>query len=98
MPQTQKDPREPTAVAPDEVAKSVPGAVERAGKTGPNAADPPRAQRDADRKDRVARGDYELDPDEAADAFEELDESLRKRRDDAPERQDENIVTLDTPD
>lgn len=95
MPHTQKDPKEPTAVAPDEVAKSVPQATERAGKVGPNAADPPRAQRDSDKE---SSGEFETDPDEGADAFEELDESLRKRRDDAPERQNEDIVTLDTPD
>lgn len=50
-----------------------------------------------DPEDRSAP-EYEVDPDEGADAFETREEAEDERRTKAPERQDDDITTLDTPD
>lgn len=111
-----RDPRRPTATAPDSVDESLPSAAEDAGKTGPDAADPPRAAgkggsevpdgastpRDpdelADSDGSADPDDPELDPDEGADAFETPDEARSNTREDGGERQDEDHITIDTPD
>lgn len=43
-PRDEKDPKNPTATAPPSVEESVYEEAEWAGKDGPNAADPPKAE------------------------------------------------------
>lgn len=90
----REDSTHPTAQAPDSVATSVPGAGEWVGKTGPDAADPPRA---AGKHGYEGDGDPELDPDEGADAFETGEEARAEEREDGP-RRDEDQITIDPPD
>lgn len=85
----REDPQHPTATGPDSVAESVPGAAEDAGKSGPNAADPPLAAK---------KSEDEIEPEEGADAFETADDADEKTREIEPERRDEDVITLDTPD
>lgn len=84
-----KDPKNPTATAPESVEHSVPQAARDAGQEGLNAADPPRA---------AQKSEGEIEPDEGADAFETRDEAEDKERETEPKRRDEDIITLDTPD
>lgn len=101
-PRSERDPRRPTATAPDSVAESVYEEAEYAGKEGPDAADPPIAagKRAADRDaaDGEADGEFEpgadLDPDEQADVLETREEAheIKQTRDD---RQDEDLISLD---
>lgn len=84
-----KDPKNPTATAPDSVEQSVPEAAEHAGKQGPNAADPPEAAK---------KSEGEVEPDEGADVFETSEDADEKQRESEPDRSDEDIITLDTPD
>ena len=86
---TPKDPTYPTATGPDSVEASVPKAANHAGKQGPSAADPPEAAK---------KSEGELDADEGADAFETPDEATDSQRASEPDRRDEDIITLDTPD
>lgn len=88
--------KDPTAAAPDSVEKSVYGEANHAGKSGPDAADPPRAAR----KSREAEDDAppaDLEPEEAADVLETRREAHRIK-DAQQRRDDEDIITLDTPD
>lgn len=89
-----RDPERPTAESPDSVHESVPQAAERAGKVGPDAADPPRAGAPGD---GGATDNPEIETDEGADAFETESEAQGKRRD-SDERQDEDHISIDTPD
>lgn len=95
MEQQQRNPNDPTATAPDSVAETVPSAAKEAGKSGPNAADPPRAAQKSEGDEDL---DSTLDADEGADAFETREDAAQKGREDVPERRDEDIITLDTPD
>lgn len=97
------DPRHPTSTGPASVEESVYEEADYAGQSGPDASDPPRAA--GKHEPEVKRGHTspelspgaDLDPDEAADVFETRREAerIKDARDD---RQDENIVSLDSPD
>lgn len=50
-PRTERDPSHPTATAPHSVAESVYEEAEWAGRSGPNAADPPKAEGKHDSSD-----------------------------------------------
>ncbi|WP_053385023.1 hypothetical protein [Leucobacter celer] len=89
-----RDPRSPTATAPDSVDASVPTA-DQAGQVGPDAADPPRA---AGKHEEDAHGDAELDPDEGADVFETETDAKEGARTSEAERQDEDHISIDPPD
>lgn len=92
-------PERPTATAPDSVPESVPSAQDRVGHVGPDAADPPRAgASDDERGDEGGDGHSALDPEEGADAFETPEQAEDKQRDSEAERQDEDHISLDTPD
>lgn len=98
-PHQQHDAEHPTATAPDSVTESVPSAATEAGKSGPNAADPPRAAgKSTGNEEATDLADADLDADEGADAFETVDEAEHTEKKDTPDRQDEDIITLDTPD
>ncbi len=96
-----QDPAQPTATAPDSVDRSVPTADD-AGKTGPDAADPPRTagkhEQEQGSGDGGADAEPELDADEGADAFETPEEADSGAYTGGPERRDEDQITLDTPD
>lgn len=98
----RKSAHKPTATAPDEVSQSIPGAVKWAGSTGPDAADPPRAKgKHGERASAAtvdAPNDQPLDRDEGADAFETHSEAASSERENSPQRRDENVISIDTPD
>lgn len=91
----ERDPERPSAESPDSVPESVPSAGDRAGKVGPDAADPPRAGAPGDER---AADNPELDADEGTDAFETPSSAQRKQRQSDAERQDEDHISIDTPD
>lgn len=88
--------KDPTAAAPDSVEESVYGEADHAGKSGPDAADPPQAARKSrEAEDNAPPAD--LEPDEAADVLETRREAHRIK--DAQQRHDdESLITLDPPD
>ncbi|WP_449280959.1 hypothetical protein [Leucobacter sp.] len=90
----ERDPRSPTATAPDSVDESVPTA-DRAGQVGPDAADPPRA---AGKHEADAPGDPGLDPDEGADVFETETDARESARGGDADRRDEDHISIDPPD
>jgi len=104
-----EQPERPTATAPDSVDRSVPTA-EDAGKTGTDAADPPRAANKHEAEKGTGSGaesaaegqstddDPERDANEGADAFETHADAAEGTRAGGPERRDEDQITLDTPD
>lgn len=101
-----RDPEHPTTTAPDSVDRSVPTSSD-AGKSGPDAADPPRAA-DKHESDEAGQGEDpdapgrgerpELDADEGADAFETREEAGSGGYAGGTERRDEDQISLDTPD
>lgn len=90
----ERDPRSPTATAPDSVDASVPTA-EDAGQIGPDAADPPRA---TGKHEEDAPSAPELDPDEGADVFETETAARDGARTSDAARQDEDHISIDPPD
>lgn len=106
-PRAERDPRSPTATAPDSVEESVYEEAEYAGQDGPDAADPPTAEgkhggASSDSENSEANSPKttpgaDLDPDESADLLEtqkEAHEIKQTRKD----QQDEDLISLDTPD
>lgn len=98
------DDTQPSAASPESVPHSVPEAAERAGQTGPDAADPPRAGAGGPHASTngLPDSDTELDVDEGADAFETSEDAEAGARDseahsDAP-RNDLPHINVDTPD
>lgn len=101
----KRNPEEPTATAPDSVEESVYEETDHAGQDGQDAADPPSAAHKSDGDDAGTGGDEpkvgpgsDLDVDEGADAFETHEEAkdAKSQREDV--RDDEDIITLDSPD
>ena len=94
----KRDPEEPTATAPDSVEESVYEETDHAGQDGQDAADPPTAARKSDSDEESNAPGSDLDIDEGADAFETHEEArdAKSQRDDV--REDEDIITLDSPD
>lgn len=109
-PRGQRDPEKPTATGPDSVGESVYEEAEHAGKTGPDAADPPEAAGKSDggggNGDEPEGADAledtepgaDLDPDEGADAFETHEEARDAKAGKEEQQRDEDQVSLDTPD
>lgn len=95
-PRTERDPRRPTATAPDSVEESVPDEAEYAGQQGPDAADPPTA---ADKREAEGEPDFEpgadLEPEESADVLETREEARRIKQTREDQREDEDLISLD---
>lgn len=98
-PRSERDPREPTATAPDSVEESVPEEAEHAGSQGPDAADPPLAAQKHDETHGPRDGGPEtsdLAPDEAADVLETREEAREVKRERDERRDDaDEIISLD---
>lgn len=90
-PHAERDPRHPTATAPDSVEESVPEEAEFAGTAGPDAADPPIAAGKHAAGDAAELGPVPgLDPEENADVRETREEAheIARARD---EQQDKDL-------
>lgn len=96
-PRRERDPRQPTATAPPSVEESVYEEAEYAGNEGPDAADPPRAEGKHEAGASFELG-KDLDPEEGADALETREEALEVKQPVSEERQDEDVISLDSPD
>lgn len=97
----KKDARHPTATAPDSVEESVYEEADFVGREGPRASDPPTAEKKSDSDTEPAEPQASgLDPEESADVFETREEAERVKdaREDDDDRQDEDIISLDTSD
>lgn len=109
-PRAERDPSDPTATAPESVQESVYEQASYAGKEGTDAADPPLAKRkaagtgeppsddDTDAHPADTDPGQDLDPDEAADAFETPEQATEAKGGKDEQRRDEDIISLDDPD
>lgn len=79
------------------VEESVYEEAEYAGNEGPDAADPPRAEGKHEAGASFELG-KDLDPEEGADALETREEALEVKKPVSEERQDEDVISLDSPD
>lgn len=83
---------------PESVQESVYEEAEYAGKSGPNASDPPKAARKQSRSEDDVSPGADLDPDEAADVMETQEEAHRTKETRVDQRDDDDLISLDTPD